>query len=433
MLRPVPDEKVKKLLRLNALMAGTMSFLASLSYFVPSFLFPKPLSVMAFSASLFYFAYWLLFDRICRTCYALAGVLLSQIGVACITFAVYSTGGIISPFIFLYFAMLVSEAIYGLDNPVTLAVSVAGYLLVVAGQLFGFLPNPAPWSAAVYGSPLAVYIIAVITVSYLALTRGMSGKIIANLRGNIEDEQAEKAGVLKKFSELNSTAQLGVLAHRIAHDLRGPVASISGYIEMAALKAEEQDDKDALEELQTVVTGMSESLNGITRFGRSSAVVTETIQLAAFMHNLLAIIYFFPQSHGVSFVRRYPDGLDAAVKASRQDLQQAYFNLLKNAVEAVQGNPDQKTVEIVIEAQAGEIEISISDNGPGIVPEILGTLFKRSITTKKDGTGIGLLITRDLLLRNNGEIVLKNLPEGGLRAVTRLPQASPHGAGSQPV
>ena len=55
------------------------------------------------------------------------------------------------------------------------------------------------------------------------------------------------------------------------------------------------------------------------------------------------------------------------------------------------------------------------------MPEILSTLFRKSLTTKKDGTGVGLVITRDLLIRNDGDIELRNRPEGGLSVITRLP------------
>jgi signal transduction histidine kinase len=89
----------------------------------------------------------------------------------------------------------------------------------------------------------------------------------------------------------------------------------------------------------------------------------------------------------------------------------------------VRDNAEGKVVEIDIKATHKEIEVTISDNGPGIVPEILKMLFKKSITTKKDGTGVGLVITRDLLMRNDGDIELHNREDGGLRVVTRLPVA----------
>ena len=414
------EENTKKMIRLHALASSAMSLVASLVYFAPNFPFPKVIGLLALSAAVLYLLYFLFFDLISRIGIKSSAVILSQLGVLLFSASIYFTGGIVSPFIFLYFAILVSEAMYGLDNRVTLPVSLACYLAVAGIQFFGLLPNPVPWSVAVYHSPLAVFLIVVITSSYLVLTQGMSRRIISNLRGGMKDEEAEKQALLKKFSELNSTSQLGVLAHRIAHDLRGPVASISGYLQIELLKEKSEEDKRILRELEDVVGNMAESLRGITRFGRPGGGKTEHIDLPEFLDTLLAIISFSPQSSGVRFSKAAScDG--RTICGSRADLQQAYFNIMKNAVEAVRDNPGEKTVELSAEVQGLDAVITVSDNGPGIVPEIMESIFKKSVTTKKDGTGVGMLITRDLLARNDASIELRNRESGGLSVVTRLP------------
>jgi signal transduction histidine kinase len=235
-------------------------------------------------------------------------------------------------------------------------------------------------------------------------------------------ESGEKDVLLKKFAELNATAQLGVLAHRIAHDLRGPLGSISGYIQIESAKPCSEEQTQTLRDLEDVVNNMSGSLRNITRFGRADAVNREKIDLSAFMDSLLAIISFYPQSGGVAFRRSYPRG-GLAVFASRADLQQAYFNILKNAVEAVRNNPGEKEVEVSVRPTSAGLEVAIADNGPGILPEIAASLFKKSVSTKKDGTGVGLMITRDLLQRNDASIELRERNGGGTAAVTLIPAA----------
>jgi C4-dicarboxylate-specific signal transduction histidine kinase len=111
------------------------------------------------------------------------------------------------------------------------------------------------------------------------------------------------------------------------------------------------------------------------------------------------------------------------VTASRQDLQQAFFNVVKNAVDAVSGNSGARTVSIVIERAGADARVTVSDNGPGMSEETLKTVFRQSVTTKSDGTGVGLMITRDLLMRNSGVIKLRNRNPGGLSAEITLPAA----------
>ncbi|MGD9641685.1 MAG: PAS domain-containing sensor histidine kinase [Elusimicrobiales bacterium] len=417
----IPEGKARDMLRFNAFAAGLMSLFASFSYFSETMPFHKGLSMLALLGALVYFLYFLLFGLICKFCYTRAGVILSQIGVVVVTAAVYFTGGLVSPFIFLYFAMLVSESFYGLDNPVTMPASIAGYLLVVLGHFFGFLPNLVPWSAAAYASPPAVLIIATLTVVYIALTKSMSARIISNLRGQVQREAGEKDALIRKFSELNSTTQLGVLAHRIAHDLRGPIAAVSGYLELEAAKAKDPEEKEVLRSVSETVDRMVESLHGITRFGKPGGPSAEAIPLAEFMKDLLAIVAFSPKAKGVRFELAPPAANGVTVTASRQDLQQAFFNVVKNAVDAVSANPGARTVSIAIERGGPDARVTVSDNGPGMSEETLKTVFRQSVTTKSDGTGVGLMITRDLLTRNRGGIKVLNGVNGGFSAVITLP------------
>lgn len=416
------DDKTRRLLRYNALATGTMSALASVFFFSSSFPFPIALAKLSFGASLFYFAYFIFFDRICAACYRQAGIVLSQVGVAVISAAVYYSGGVVSPFTFLYFAILVAESIYGLANPFTMPFSILTYLFVVAGHYFGFLHNPVPWAHEIYRHPLLVTIIAGLVVGYLAIARGMTGAIVKNLGEKLQREAAEKDALVRKFSELNSTTQLGVLAHRIAHDLRGPIASISGYLELELAKEQSPEKLAELRSVNETVTNMVETLHGITRFGKPGGASAERIVLADFMRDILAIASFAPRAKGVAFELAEPEERGLAVAGSRADLQQAYFNIIKNAVEAVSDNPDGKHVRVAIRREGrGDAVVSISDDGPGIPPETLSALFRRSVTTKADGTGVGLLITRDLIVRNSGDIKLRNREDGGLTVETTLP------------
>lgn len=417
------DEKTRRLLRYNALAAGTMSLLASVFFFSSSFPFPIELAKLSLAASFFYFGYFLLFERICETCYRAAGILLSQMGVLVISAAVHYSGGIMSPFTFLYFAILVAESIYGLANRLTMPLSVATYLFVVAGHYFGFLPNPVPWAAEVYRHPALVAITAGLVAGYLAIAKGMTGAIVKNLGAKLEREAAEKDALVRKFSELNSTTQLGVLAHRIAHDLRGPIASISGYLELEMAREQPPERMEELRSVNETVNNMVETLHGITRFGKPGGASAERIVLADFMRDILAIASFAPQARSVEFGLAEPGEKGLAVTASRSDLQQAYFNIVKNAVEAVGDNPDVKQVRVSIEREGQDAQVSISDNGPGIPQPTLASIFRRSVTTKAAGTGVGLLITRDLLVRNRGEVKLRNREDGGLTVLTTLPLA----------
>lgn len=416
-------EKDLRFLRFHALVSGLLSVVASFILFAAHFPYARLLSGLSILAACVYLTYFSVFNLVPARVFRRFSVGISQVGVLIITAAIWFTGGIVSPFIFLYFALLLSESMYGLENPITVPLSLAGYLLTAACHFWGFGPATCQWSEAIYRSPLGVVLILLLTSGYMLMTRGITARILANLRARIEREEGQKAGLLKRFSELDASAQIGALAHRIAHDLRAPLSSISGYVQMEMAKPQPPDAADALKDLDSTVNSMAESLQCITRFGKNSPAPAEKILLPEFFRQLLAIAAFAPNARGVKFVKNYQETMAAEVLASRADLQQAYFNLVKNSLEATRDNATGRSIEITIRRADKDIEIVVADNGPGMTSEVLKTLFRKSITTKADGTGVGLVITRDLLLRNDGCIEFHNRAEGGLEAVTRLPAA----------
>lgn len=415
-----PGIRNRELLRRHALAAGVMAAGATLIILEVSLPFSRHLAALSAFGAVCYFAYYAMFRFLERTCLGAVSVVLSQIGVVIVTAAVYFTGGLVSPFIFLYFSMLVAETLYGLQNTYTMPASLAGYLLVVSGNYFGFLPIAVPWAHAIYRAHIAVLLTAGLTSFYLALTSRITAKILSAMRTRLETEAVEKEALLRRFSELNSTTQLGVLAHRIAHDLRGPIASVSGYLELRLAQETDPAERETINSVQETVNSLVQSLQNITRFGKPGGPTRENIVLCDFIKDLIGIASFAPQTHGIVFETDCGGNEAVSVVASRPDLQQALFNVVKNAVEAVSGNAGARRIRITVGREGGSITVSVSDNGPGMPGELFKEAFRKSVTTKKDGTGVGLLITRDLLIRNGGEIRLVNGKDGGFTATVLL-------------
>lgn len=412
-----------QLFRKQALLSSGACFLVSLLYFATDFPRGYEIGAMSLVASVLYLLFYVFFYPLYKRGHTRVGMLFSGVAILTLAFVVHFSGGVTSPFVFLYFILLISEAVYGLQNPVSLPLAVLTYGFVCAGEAFNWLTPANSWAVAIYSNKIVTVILVTMTVTFMWITRYITGLIVLNLRVSLDTENAEKQSLLAKFTELNSSAQIGVLSHRIVHDLRGPIASISGYIQLEMLKSKTPEDRGMLKDVNDIVTGMSESLKGITQFGRAAYGPPEKIVLSDLMRMIIAIVSFSPQARGVKFIKLYEENFPAAVYASRADLQQVYFNIIKNAVEAVKDNAGDRRIEFSVKVLDKEAEISITDNGPGMAAEVLKGLFRRSMTTKKDGTGVGLLITRDLLFRNDGSIEFHNLPAGGLWVVTRFPLA----------
>ena len=149
------------------------------------------------------------------------------------------------------------------------------------------------------------------------------------------------------------------------------------------------------------------------------------------VREVIALTQVEVQRNGVSLQTRLADGLPV-VTADRVQLQQVMTNLIVNAVEAIRGISDRPRELAIIsgEGDADDVFIEVQDTGPGLDPANLDRLFQSFYTTKPDGMGMGLAISRSIVEAHGGRLsAAPNQPHGAVFRVT-LPgeNKSPEGA-----
>jgi len=116
------------------------------------------------------------------------------------------------------------------------------------------------------------------------------------------------------------------------------------------------------------------------------------------------------------------DPPDLEVEADRSLLEQAVINLLKNALDASRAGPSPK-VELVCAATEDQISIIIRDNGEGVPPDRLETIFVPFYTSRSGGSGIGLSLARQIAQAHGGQLTVRNNQDGGATFEMSLPRA----------
>ncbi|HRE89883.1 MAG TPA: HAMP domain-containing sensor histidine kinase, partial [Myxococcota bacterium] len=114
-----------------------------------------------------------------------------------------------------------------------------------------------------------------------------------------------------------------------------------------------------------------------------------------------------------------------AVSADGDQLRQALLNLSKNSLDALKHRHGERRLRLrVTGAPAGWVGLVVEDNGPGFPESMKEALFKPFVTDKPHGTGLGLAVTRDIVLAHGGEIAVEEAaPDGGARVRIMLPLA----------
>lgn len=213
--------------------------------------------------------------------------------------------------------------------------------------------------------------------------------------------------------QANKLATLGQIAAGVAHEINQPIAAIRTHADSAGLYLDRSDTAAAARSLSTI-GGLTERIGAITdelrAFSRKTRSEVVAVAVDAAIDGTLLLIGARLRERGVRLSRDVPvPGL--RVRAERNRLEQVILNLLQNAVEALEGVADP-TIVIAVRQTGSRVTIAVSDNGPGVSPEVRDRLFTPFTTDKADGLGLGLVISRDIVTGFGGELTYRPGPAG---------------------
>lgn len=221
--------------------------------------------------------------------------------------------------------------------------------------------------------------------------------------------------------ELPPTATDELMIFRVpqvlAHEIKNYLAVVGVSCEHLAASAQNREGRvpTALRSIARA-RGQIEHLLGLLRLAASEPR-PEPADLTVVTVEQLALLEPVLERDGirVELVLTRP----LPVRLDRRQIGQVILNLLKNGCEAM---PDGGRLEVITRKEDREVRLEITDSGPGITPETRERLFTPFFTTKPEGTGLGLYVSREILRRHGGGLSLETPEEpGGVSAVVRLP------------
>lgn len=223
--------------------------------------------------------------------------------------------------------------------------------------------------------------------------------------------------------QANKLATLGQIAAGVAHEINQPIAAIRIHADSASLQLQREDHAGALRSL-TSIDHLTERVGAITdelrAFSRKTRSETVAVGVDGAIDGAILLVAGRLREKGVALDRRRaPAGL--SVLAERNRLEQVVLNILQNAIEALDGTPDP-AIALGVTVKGKHVTIRVSDNGPGVAASVQSKLFTPFTTSKRDGLGLGLVISRDIVAAFGGELSLEPSPVGA-RFVIRLAKA----------
>ena len=249
----------------------------------------------------------------------------------------------------------------------------------------------------------------------------------------LTDDDGNQLGTVLLFRDLSDVkalqeqikrterlASLGQLAAGVAHEIRNPLGALKGFLQYFQRKLELTDqDKTYLTVMVNEVDRLNSVISNLLDFARPKEPVREPYDLENLIHHVLTLIEGDLQAKQLEVSLDIKKNLPQ-IHLDRDQITQVLLNILLNAIQATEPG-GQVNIRAYVKSDLNQLEITVADNGQGIVPADLSKIFDPFFSTKKQGAGLGLAIAYTIIENHQGEITVESEEGKGSTFRIRLP------------
>jgi signal transduction histidine kinase len=238
--------------------------------------------------------------------------------------------------------------------------------------------------------------------------RGFDATLAALRRSQAELE----AFYQERMVRADRFAAVGEVATGLAHEIKNPLAGLSGALELLAEDlARHPRHAEVVSEMRHQVQRLTHTMESLLSFARPPKAKLRSTEVNGTLEKVLFLIRQQCRGTLVEVEAHLADSLPP-VLADPSQLEQVFLNICLNAVQAMGGRPGSLRVSSR-RGEAGLVIVEVADTGPGIPADLQEQLFKPFFTTKREGNGLGLAISARIVAEHGGHIGYRCPPEGG--------------------
>lgn len=237
---------------------------------------------------------------------------------------------------------------------------------------------------------ILLFVFIVVTIRYLSL-----------MKDRIQAEQIQKAEKL---------ALVGQLAAGVAHEIRNPLTSIKGFVQLIQVKEGKDIPEFYLDTIVDELDRIDQIVGEMVVLAKPVPTKLTQLDLKSILQDTLHLMSPQAAMKDVRLSVESPENL-LPIAGDANQLKQVFINLIKNAIEAM---PEGGKVTITLGNQGNKgVEVRVQDSGPGIPEEYLEKLATPFFSTKEKGTGLGLMVTYRIVQNHKGEISVQSVSGQG--------------------
>jgi two-component system nitrogen regulation sensor histidine kinase GlnL len=240
--------------------------------------------------------------------------------------------------------------------------------------------------------------------------------------------------LLDEAAQRDRLASYGQIAAGIAHEVKNPLGGIRGAAELLERRVDDERSRSTAKLIVREVDRIAGLVDELMVFAKGEALDRKWVNLHRLLDEVVELVQIEPAAQSVVFDRVYDPSIPE-IPGDGDRLKQVFLNLIQNAVQAMEESAGKITLstgmalENRLKGEDGRprptVVICFEDEGPGISPTIQNQLSTPFFTTKVDGTGLGLAVSRHWITRHGGRLRIDASHEGGGRVRVKLPLHHP--------
>ena len=247
--------------------------------------------------------------------------------------------------------------------------------------------------------------------------------LLAVLGGYIVFLNERTRNLQSELEKEQGLAYVGTLAAGLAHEIRNPLSSVKMNIQMIEQRLHALDKEQGqylrakVDRILKETTRLEDSISDFLIFAKPSPLQLAPTDVNALIRDVADFMEAECQAENIRLVSNAADGLPV-VELDEKQLSDALRNLILNAKQAIGSDG---TIELATRLDGRNVEIAVTDDGPGIEAQVLGKMFDTFYTTKENGTGLGLSTVRQIVEAHRGRIQVESEEGRGATFIVSLP------------
>ena len=222
----------------------------------------------------------------------------------------------------------------------------------------------------------------------------------------------------KEIAHMERLATVGELSANLAHEVRNPLTGIGAAIQVLISDVDEANPKRAmLEKILVQLDRMDKTMSSFLRYARMPEAVIRSFKIHEPLQRIMPILLPRLRGQKVEIETDVSEDLPD-VRGDASQIEQVFLNLCLNAAQAM---PEGGRLSVSAAEWNGFLRIEIADTGFGIEPANLEKIFKPFYTTREKGSGLGLPLTKQIVMAHGGDLTLESVPGSGTSVFFTVP------------